>query len=162
MPPADSTTGLACCPRSFSALGDQRAEILPVQRPPTLAVGARCMMRLTRILIFPFFLSASWISCPKSRCLPKCPDANERYFLRDRPFFVRIAVIVVQTGATSAGPYAQRSDRSPNCSTVTAMESSRAPDLPFWRGRPLPSRCLPFSVLYSTLPPAERRPCARP
>ena len=31
MPPADSTTGLACCLRSFSALGDQRAEILPVQ-----------------------------------------------------------------------------------------------------------------------------------
>ena len=55
MPPADSTTGLACCPRSFSALGDQRAEILPVQRPPTLAVGERCMMRLTRILMFPFF-----------------------------------------------------------------------------------------------------------
>ena len=39
MPPADSTAGLACCLRSFSALGDQRAEILPVQRPPTLAVG---------------------------------------------------------------------------------------------------------------------------
>jgi hypothetical protein len=64
MPPADSTTGLACCLRSFSALGDQRAEILPVQGPPTLAVGERYMMRLTRILIFPFFLSASWISCP--------------------------------------------------------------------------------------------------
>jgi hypothetical protein len=64
MPPAHSTTGLACCLWSFSALGDQRAEILPVQRPPTLAVGARCMMRLTRILMFPFFLSALWISCP--------------------------------------------------------------------------------------------------
>ena len=55
MPPADSTTGLACCLRSFSALGDQRAEILPVQRPPTLAVGEHYMMRLARILIFPFF-----------------------------------------------------------------------------------------------------------
>src|SRR5277367_6521286 len=41
MPPADSTTGLACCPRSFSALADQKAEILPVQRPPTLAVAER-------------------------------------------------------------------------------------------------------------------------
>ena len=55
MPPADSTTGLACCLRSFSALGDQRAEILPVQRPPTLAVGEHYMTRLARILIFPFF-----------------------------------------------------------------------------------------------------------
>ena len=43
-------------------------------------------------------------AAPKSRCLPKCPDANKRYFLRDRPFFVPIAVIVVQAGATSAGP----------------------------------------------------------
>ena len=64
MPPADSTTGLACCLPSFSALGDQRAEILPVQRPPTLAVGEHYMMRLARISIFPFFLSALWISCP--------------------------------------------------------------------------------------------------
>jgi hypothetical protein len=55
MPPADSTTGLACCLRNFSALGDQRAEILPVQRPPALAVGARYMLRLAQILIFPFF-----------------------------------------------------------------------------------------------------------
>ncbi len=31
------------------------AEILPVQRPPALAVGGRCMTRLTRILMFPFF-----------------------------------------------------------------------------------------------------------
>jgi len=67
MPPADSTTGSGCCPWSFSALGDQRAEILPVQRPPALAVGGRCMMRLTRILMFPFFLSASWISSPYAR-----------------------------------------------------------------------------------------------
>src|SRR5262249_20503017 len=55
MPPVDSTTGSACCSRSFSALGDQRAEILPVQRPPALASSGRCRMRLTRILIFPFF-----------------------------------------------------------------------------------------------------------
>jgi hypothetical protein len=55
MPPVDSTTGSVCCPRSFSALGDQRAEILPVQRPPARAVGGRCMMRLTRLLRFPFF-----------------------------------------------------------------------------------------------------------
>ena len=55
MPPANSTSGLACCPRFFSALGDQRAEILPVQQPPALAVGGRCMMRLRRILIFPLF-----------------------------------------------------------------------------------------------------------
>ena len=30
-------------------------KILPVQQPPTLVVGGLCMMRLTRILIFPFF-----------------------------------------------------------------------------------------------------------
>jgi hypothetical protein len=64
MPPADSTTGLVCYPRSFSALGDQRAEILPVQRPPTLVVGAHGMMRLTRILMFPCFLLASRMGCP--------------------------------------------------------------------------------------------------
>ena len=55
MPPVDSTTGWVCCLWSFSASEDQRAEILPVQRPPALAVGGRCMMRLTRILMFPFF-----------------------------------------------------------------------------------------------------------
>jgi hypothetical protein len=55
MPPVDSTAGLDCCPRSFSALGDQRAEILPLQRPPVLSAGGRCTMRLTRILMFPFF-----------------------------------------------------------------------------------------------------------
>jgi hypothetical protein len=55
MPPVYSTTGSVCFPGSFSALGDQRAEILPVQRPPVLSAGRRCMMRLTRILMFPFF-----------------------------------------------------------------------------------------------------------
>ena len=55
IPPVDSTTGSVCCLWSFSALGDQRAEMLPVERPPALAVGGRCMMRLTRILMFPFF-----------------------------------------------------------------------------------------------------------
>ena len=55
MPPVYSTTGSACCSRSLSALGDQRAEILPVQRPPVLSAGGRCTMRLTRILMFPFF-----------------------------------------------------------------------------------------------------------
>jgi hypothetical protein len=55
MPPVDSTTGSVCFPRSFSALEDQRAEILPVQRPPVLSAGGRCTMRLTRILMFPFF-----------------------------------------------------------------------------------------------------------
>jgi hypothetical protein len=59
----------------------------------------------------PFHRSVGW-AAPKLRCLPKCPDANERYFLRDRLFFVRIAVIVLQTGAPSAGSYAQRNDRS--------------------------------------------------
>jgi dienelactone hydrolase len=44
MPPADLTTGSACCSGRFSALEDQRAEILPVQRSPTLVVGAHCMM----------------------------------------------------------------------------------------------------------------------
>ena len=52
---ADSTTGSAGCPSSFSALGGQRAEILPVQRSPALVVGGRGMMRLTQILVFPFF-----------------------------------------------------------------------------------------------------------
>jgi hypothetical protein len=75
MPPADSTTGLACCLRSFSALGDQRAEILPVQRPPTLAVGERYMMRLTRILRFPFFPLSIMDQPPLNRgYLPKCPE----------------------------------------------------------------------------------------
>ena len=75
MPPADSTIGLVCYPRSFSALRDQRAEILPVQRPPALAVGGRCMTRLTRILMFPFFFSRHHGSAPPtSRCLPKCPE----------------------------------------------------------------------------------------
>jgi len=55
MPPVDYSTGSACCPRNYSALGDQRAEILPVQGPHTLPVSARRMMRLARILIFPFF-----------------------------------------------------------------------------------------------------------
>ena len=75
MPPSDLTTGSACCSRSFSALGDQRAEILPVQQPPALAVGGRCMMRLTRILMFPFFsLSIMKSATPTSRCLSKCPE----------------------------------------------------------------------------------------
>src|SRR6516162_7324298 len=55
MPPVDSTNGLACCPGSFSALRDQMAEFLPIQPPPVLSAGERCMMRLTRILMFPFF-----------------------------------------------------------------------------------------------------------
>ena len=36
-------------------LQDQTAEILSVRRPPAVAVGGRCMMRLMRILMFPFF-----------------------------------------------------------------------------------------------------------
>src|SRR6516165_627065 len=55
MPPVDSTTGSVCFQWNFSALEDQRAEIFPVQRPPVLSAGERCMMRLTRILMFPFF-----------------------------------------------------------------------------------------------------------
>ena len=73
MPPVDSTTGSVCCLWSFSALGDQRAEMLPVERPPAFAVGGRCMMRLTRILMFPFFLSASWISAPYIEVPSKMP-----------------------------------------------------------------------------------------
>jgi hypothetical protein len=53
--------------RSLSALGDQRAEILPVQRPRTLVVGAHCMMRLARILMFPCFFLASRMGCPLNR-----------------------------------------------------------------------------------------------
>jgi hypothetical protein len=74
MPPADYSTCLVCCPRSFSVIGDQRAET-PVQRPLAVAVGGRCMMRLTRILMFPFFFSQHHGSAaPTSRCLPKCPE----------------------------------------------------------------------------------------
>jgi hypothetical protein len=74
-PPVDSTTGSVCCPRSFSALEDQRAEILPVQRPPALAVGGRCMMRLMRILMFPFFsLSITDQLSSKIEGLPQCPE----------------------------------------------------------------------------------------
>jgi len=41
MPHVDSTTDSVCSPRSFSALGDQRAEILPVQGLPALAGSGR-------------------------------------------------------------------------------------------------------------------------
>jgi hypothetical protein len=58
MPAGGSTTSLVGYPRSFSALGDQRAEILPVPPPPALVVGAHCMRRLTRILMFSYFLLA--------------------------------------------------------------------------------------------------------
>jgi len=67
MPPVDLTNGLACCPGSFSALEDQRAEILPVRRPPVLSAGGRCTMRLTRILMFPFFSSQHLGSAPPTR-----------------------------------------------------------------------------------------------
>ena len=75
MPPVDSTTGSICFPRNFPAPADQRAGILPVQRRPTLAVGRRCMMRLTRISVFPFFsLSITdWFPL-HPRCLPQCPE----------------------------------------------------------------------------------------
>ena len=74
MPPVDSTTGSVCFQWNFSALEDQRAEILPVQRPPARAVGGRCMMRLTRLLMFPiYFLSASWISSPYIEVPSKMP-----------------------------------------------------------------------------------------
>jgi hypothetical protein len=50
------------------------AEILPVQRPPTLAVGRR-VMRLMRILVFPFFFSQHrGLAPPTSRCLPQRPE----------------------------------------------------------------------------------------
>jgi hypothetical protein len=57
IPLFDSTIGLACCLRGLSALRDQRAEILPVRRPRAPVVVAHCMLRLLRILMFPFFLS---------------------------------------------------------------------------------------------------------
>jgi hypothetical protein len=86
MPQADSTTGLPCCLRSFPALGDQRAEILAVRRLPTLAVGARCMMRLVRILMFPFFLSASWISCLKIEVPSKMSRRQQSLSFERRTF----------------------------------------------------------------------------
>jgi hypothetical protein len=80
MPPVDSATDSAGYPRSFSALGDQRAEILPVLRPPVLAVGGRCiMMRLTQIVIIPFFPISILDQLPVNRgSFAKCPDANKR------------------------------------------------------------------------------------
>jgi hypothetical protein len=75
MPPADYSAGSACYLRNFSALGDQRAEIFPVQRPRTLSLSARRMMRLTRILIFPYFsLSITDQLPPTSRGFPQCPE----------------------------------------------------------------------------------------
>jgi hypothetical protein len=75
IPPVDSTTGSVCFPRSYSALEDQRAEILPVQRPLVLSAGGRCTMRLTRILMFPFFPLSILEQLPlHPRCLPKCPE----------------------------------------------------------------------------------------
>ena len=75
MPPVDYSAGSACYLRNFSALGDQRAEILPVQRPRTLSLSARRMMRLTRILIFPYFsLSITDQLPPTSRGFPQCPE----------------------------------------------------------------------------------------
>ena len=106
VPPVDSTTGSAGRPRSFSARGDQRAETLPVQRPPAFAVGGHCMMRLMQILIFPFFPLSILDQLPLNRGSSQNADANKRYSLRDRPFFVRIAVILAPS-ATSAGPYVQ-------------------------------------------------------
>ena len=75
MPPVDSTTGWVCCPRSFSALGDQRAEILPVQRPPALAVGGRLYDAINANINVSIFFSQHHGSAPlTSRCLPKCPE----------------------------------------------------------------------------------------
>ena len=75
MPPADLTTGSACCSGRFSALEDQRAEMLPVQRSPTLVVGApHCMMQLMQISMFPFLVPLSILDqLPQSRRLPKMP-----------------------------------------------------------------------------------------
>jgi hypothetical protein len=56
-------------------------------------------MRLTRILIFPLFLSASWISGPNSGCIPQCPEnsleTGVRGYVPTRPprlvYFLRSA-----------------------------------------------------------------------
>jgi hypothetical protein len=75
MPPADLTTGSACGSGRFSALEDQRAETLPVQRSPTLVVGAHCMMQLMQISMFPFRFPLSILDqLPLLRRLPKCPE----------------------------------------------------------------------------------------
>ena len=52
MPPVDSTTGSVCCRESFSALEDQRAEILPVQRPPVLSAGGDAINANINVSIF--------------------------------------------------------------------------------------------------------------
>ena len=72
MPPVYSTTGSACCRESFSALGDQRAEILPVQRPPVLSAGGDAINANINVSIFS---SQHLGSAPLHQgCLPKCPE----------------------------------------------------------------------------------------
>ena len=56
-------------------------------------------MRLTRILMFPCFLSALQMGCPLNRDAIQNASADKHCFLRDQLLFVRIAVIVLQTGA---------------------------------------------------------------
>ena len=58
-----SRTGPLCCPWGVAALGDQRDETPLVQWPPALAVGVGVprMIRLSRILMFPFFCGARTI-----------------------------------------------------------------------------------------------------
>ena len=75
MPPVDSTTGSACFPWNFSALRDRRAGILPVPRPPVLSAGGRCVTRLTRILMFPFFSSQHLGPAPPT---PEVPSKMPR------------------------------------------------------------------------------------
>jgi hypothetical protein len=110
--PADSTLGLVYYLRSFSALGDQRLEILPVQRSPTFVYGAHSMMRSTRILIFPCFLSALQLGCPLNR------DAfqnarRQRTLFSERPTLFRPnRRNRPPDWRLSAGPYWGRSDRS--------------------------------------------------
>jgi|HubBroStandDraft_5_1064220.scaffolds.fasta_scaffold771264_1 hypothetical protein len=48
--------------------------------------------------MFPCFVSASRLGYPKLRCLPKC-TRQQTLFFEARLFIVRIAVIVLRTGA---------------------------------------------------------------
>ena len=79
-------------PRSFSALGDQRAEMLPVERPPALAVGGRCMMRFNAsVSVSIFLLSSIMDQRPLRRgAFRRCPEdylgnLSGAYTCSDRP-----------------------------------------------------------------------------
>jgi len=77
---------LACgIPRAVNSVGQFRFSDHP------FAVDAHCIMRLKRILIFPFFALSIIAQLPLTRrTFQKCSDANKRYSLRDRYFLFEL------------------------------------------------------------------------